>query len=53
MGRKRKDKLKKRITLSVDEDLWSELEKDGVNRSRLFSIAARIYLKRKRRLRNK
>jgi len=54
MGRKRKDKLKKRITLSVDEDLWSELEEDGVNRSRLFSIAARIYLKRKkRRLRSK
>lgn len=53
MGRNRLDKTKKRITLSVDEQLWLELEKDGVNRSRLFSIIARKYLRKKSRNRKK
>lgn len=47
MGRSRKEKTKKRITLSVDADLWEQLEKDGVNRSRLFSILAKKYLRKK------
>lgn len=51
MGRKRLDKTKKRITLSVDADLLDELEKDGVNKSRLFSIVSRKYLKAKRKKR--
>ena len=47
MGRKRKEQLKKRMTLTIDADLLSKLEDDGVNKSRLFSISARIYLRKK------
>lgn len=47
MGRKRKDELKKRMTITVDADLLIRLEEDGVNKSRLFSISARKYLKKK------
>lgn len=47
MGRKRKDKVKERVNLSVDADLLRKLEEDGVNKSRLFSISSRIYLRKK------
>lgn len=44
MGRKRLNKPKKRVKLSIDEDLLRELEEVGVNKSQLFSIAIRKYL---------
>lgn len=47
MGRKRKSKTKVNITLRVDSDIYEELRRDGVNKSRLFSIAGRKYLKKK------
>lgn len=47
MGRKRKDKVKERLTLSVDADLLKKLEEDGVNKSRLFSISSKLYLRKK------
>lgn len=53
MGRKRKDVVKKTYGISVDPELWEQLEKDGVNRSRLFSICAKIYLRKKRRKKQK
>lgn len=49
MGRKRKDKVKISIKLAIDPDLYDELIKDGVNKSRLFSISSRKYLRRKYR----
>lgn len=49
LGRKRLEKPKKKLMLSVDPDLLKELEKDGVNKSRLFSIIARKYLRVKRK----
>lgn len=49
MGRKRLEKPKARLKLSVDADLLEQLEKDGVNKSRLFSIAAKKYLRRKQK----
>lgn len=49
LGRKRLEKTKKTIGLSVDADLLAELEKEGVNKSRLFSIIARKYLRLKRK----
>lgn len=48
LGRKRLEKTKKTIGLSVDADLVEELKKDGVNMSRLFSILAKKYLRKKR-----
>lgn len=50
MGRKRKAVVKKTYGISVDPDLWEALEKDGVNKSRLFSISAKLYLRRKKRI---
>ena len=50
MGRKPKMETKTKLTISVDEKLLVELEKDGVNKSRLFSLAARKYLKKKNKL---
>lgn len=47
MGRKRLEKTKKTIGLSVDADLLKKLEDDGVNKSRLFSIFAKKYLRKK------
>lgn len=49
MGRKRLENTKKTIGLSVDSKLLAELEKEGVNKSRLFSIIARKYLRNKRK----
>lgn len=49
MGRKRLEKPKKRIQLSVDPDLLQQLKDDGVNQSRLFSLAAKKYLRRKQK----
>lgn len=53
MGRKRIEKPKKTITLRVDVEIYEELIKDGVNKSRLFSIAGRKYLRKKHKLSNK
>ena len=53
MGRKRLDKTKKNITLRVDPDIYEQLTKDGVNKSRLFSIAGKKYLRKKQRSSNK
>lgn len=53
MGRKRLSKVKVRLNLSIDQDLLDELEKDGVNKSRLFSISAKVYLKKKARKKQK
>lgn len=50
LGRKRLEKTKKTIGLSVDADLVEELKKDGVNMSRLFSIIAKRYLRKKRKM---
>lgn len=47
MGRNRLDKTKKNITLRVDPDIYEQLTKDGVNKSRLFSIAGKKYLRKK------
>lgn len=47
LGRKRLEKTKKTIGLSVDVDLLEQLEKAGVNKSRLFSIIAKKYLRKK------
>lgn len=47
MGRKRLPEVKTRLNLSIDQDLLDKLEKDGVNKSRLFSISSKIYLKKK------
>ena len=51
MGRKRIEKPKKTITLRVDSDIYQMLQEDGVNKSRLFSIAGRKYLKKKQKRR--
>ena len=51
MGRKR-GITKGKLTLSVDEELIQELEKDGVNKSKLFRIMAKQYLKRKKKMLN-
>ncbi len=48
MGRKRLLNKKKTVGLSIDPQLLEELKKDGVNMSRLFSIIARKYLRKKR-----
>ena len=50
MGRKRLSKVKQRLTLSIDSDLLLKLEEDGVNKSRLFSIAAKKYLGKKAKI---
>lgn len=47
MGRKRLEKTKSTLKLSIDSDLILALNETGVNKSRLFSIAAKIYLKKK------
>lgn len=47
MGRKRLKTVKVRLTLAVDADLLEALRKDGVNQSRLFSIIAKRYLRKK------
>ena len=47
MGRKRLPKTKDRVKLSVDIELLEQLNIDGVNKSRLFSLAAKKYLRRK------
>lgn len=49
MGRKRLEKPKSRVKLSVDPDLLEALREQGVNQSRLFSIAAKKYLRAKRK----
>lgn len=48
MGRHRKDEPKVRLKLSLDRDLLEQLEKDGVNKSRLFSVLVRRYFLRKK-----
>lgn len=48
MGRKRLWNKKKTVGLSIDPQLLEELNKDGVNKSRLFSIFAKKYLRKKR-----
>jgi len=53
MGRKPVLNPKKTITLRVDAEIYEQLTKDGVNKSRLFSIAGRKYLKKKHKLSNK
>lgn len=50
VGRKRLEKPKKKLMLSIDPDILEELEKDGVNKSRLFSIFAKKYLRYKRKI---
>lgn len=50
LGRKRLEKPKKKLMLSIDPDILQELEKDGVNKSRLFSIIAKKYLRKKRKI---
>ena len=50
VGRKRLEKPKKKLMLSIDPDILEELEKDGVNKSRLFSIIAKKYLRKKRKI---
>lgn len=49
MGRKRKLLVKKKLNVSIDTELLEELEKDGVNKSRLFSLSAKKYLRKKKR----
>jgi len=49
LGRKRKEVVKKTVTISVDPEIWDKLKATGVNRSRLFDIASRKYLKKKSR----
>lgn len=48
MGRKRKDAVKVSLKLSVDKDLVDELNLDGVNKSSLFTMAAKKYLDQKK-----
>lgn len=48
MGRNRKVNKKVNITLRVDSDVYEELVKDGVNKSRLFSISGKKYLRKKK-----
>lgn len=50
LGRKRLEKTKKTLGLSVDADLIEELKNDGVNISRLFSIIAKRYLRKKKKM---
>lgn len=45
MGRKR-GKPKVRVNLSIDEKLLEELENVGVNKSKLFSLSAKMYLRK-------
>jgi len=54
MGRKR-GKVKAKLTISVDEELLFELIEDGVNKSKLFTVASKMYLrdKRKKEVENK
>lgn len=53
MGRRRKKVVKKTYGISVEPEIWEQLEKDGVNKSRLFSIFARKYLRKKANKRRK
>jgi len=48
VGRKRKDAVKVSLKLSVDKDLVDELNLDGVNKSSLFTMAAKKYLDQKK-----
>ena len=52
MGRKR-GITKGKLTLSVDEKLIEELNDDGVNKSKLFSLSAKKYLREKKKMSNK
>lgn len=47
MGRKLVEKTKSRVKLSIDPDLLEALKDSGVNQSRLYSIAAKKYLRKK------
>lgn len=47
MGRKRKSQVKVKLNLKVDPELLEQLNADGVNKSRLFSIIAKLYLRKK------
>ncbi len=49
MGRKRLDHKKVPLTLRVDPQLNEQLKEAGINKSRFFEIAARIYLRKKGR----
>lgn len=49
MGRKR-GKVKAKLTISVDEELLFELIDDGVNKSKLFTVASKMYLRDKRKI---
>lgn len=46
MGRKRLEKPKKRIQISIDRDVHESLQKAGVNVSRLFEISGKLYLRK-------
>lgn len=49
MGRKRLKYKKKPISVSIDERDLEALDEAGINKSRLFQIAARKYLKKKKK----
>lgn len=46
MGRKRLEKPKKRVQISIDKDVHDSLKKVGVNVSRLFEISGKLYLRK-------
>lgn len=47
MGRKRLEFKKKTISVSIDERDLRKLEEVGINKSRLFQISVKKYLKKK------
>ncbi len=47
MGRKRLKYKKKTISVSIDERDLKKLDEVGINKSRLFQISVRKYLKKK------
>jgi len=48
MGRKRTSN-KRKVMISVDADLVDQLDEHNVNRSKLFTVAAKIFLRKKRK----
>lgn len=47
MGRKRLKYTKKSISVSIDERDLEKLDEVGINKSRLFQIAVKKYLRKK------
>lgn len=53
MGRKRLDKKKQKLTLTIDPDIISKLQKMGVNKSLMFTDRAKELIDQHDKQKNK